>query len=95
MLINLWVKDKKDGNIHQVGTNSHDSIRYAQGKAIYYNMQNGGSAGFGDDDEYEFVEPPNLEDYVSVTPDQLYLNRELIHRDVIAMLREEISHENT
>lgn len=37
-------------------------------------------------DEYEWVEAPDIDDYVSVTPDQLYLNRELIHKDILAML---------
>lgn len=91
MLINLWVKDKKDGSIHQVGTYSHDSIEYLDGEVVYVNMQSSASTL----DDYEWVEPPDLDDYVSVTPDQLYLNRELIHKDVIAMLRKEMSHENT
>ena len=37
-------------------------------------------------DEYEFVEAPDIDDYVSVTPEQLYLNRELVHKDIFDML---------
>lgn len=82
MLINLWVKDKSDGTIHQVGTDVHDSIEFLDGKIIYYNMQNGCGAGFSADDEYEFVEPPDLDDYISVTPEQLYLNKQLVHKEL-------------
>ena len=45
-------------------------------------MQN----GCGTIDEYEWVEAPNIDDYISVTPEQLWLNRELVHKDIIAML---------
>ena len=82
MLINLWVRDKCSGNIHQVGTDVHDSIIFLDGKVCYYNLQN----GCGTLDEYEWAEAPDLDDYVSVTPEQLYLNRELVHKDIIAML---------
>ena len=82
MLINLWVKDKSNGYIHQVGTDVHDSIEYLCGQVVYTNMQSTASTL----DEYEFVEAPDIDDYVSVTPEQLYLNRELVHKDIIAML---------
>lgn len=82
MLINLWVKDKSSGHIHQVGTDVHDSIIFLDGKPCYYNMQN----GCGTLDEYEWVEAPDIDGYISVTPEQLYLNRELVHKDIIAML---------
>lgn len=85
MLINLWVKDKRDGRIHQVGTDVHDSIEFLAGEVIYVNMQSTASTF----DEYEWVEPPDMDDYVSVTPDQLYLNRELVHKDLLEMLRKE------
>lgn len=85
MLINLWVKDKRDGTIHQVGTDVHDSIDFLCGEVVYVNMQSSASTL----DDYEFVEPPDLDDYVSVTPDQLYLNRELVHKDLIEALRVE------
>lgn len=51
-----------------------------------------GEFGFGEKrmggtpDDYEFVEAPDIDDYISVTPEQLYLNRELVHKDIIAML---------
>ena len=82
MLINLWVKDKLTGNIHQVGTDVHDSIEFLMGEVTYYNMQN----GCGTPNEYEWVEPPDLDGYVSVTPAQLWLNREYVHRDILAMI---------
>ena len=84
MLINLWVRDKRDGHIHQVGTDCHDSVVFLDGEPTYYNLQNGdGTLG-----EYEWVEPPDIDDYISVTPDELFLNRELIHKDVVEMLKE-------
>lgn len=82
MLINLWVKDKSNGHIHQVGTDVHDSIIFLDGQPCYHNMQN----GCGTLDEYEWVEAPDIDDYISVTPEQLYLNRELVHKDIIAIL---------
>ncbi len=83
LLINLWVKDKSNGIIHQVGTDVHDSIELIDGEVHYHNLQN----GCGTLDEYEWVEAPDLDDYVSVTPEQLYFNRELVHRGIIAMLQ--------
>lgn len=83
MLINLWVKDKSNGHIHQVGTDVHDSIEYLCGQVVYTNMQSTASTL----DEYEFVEAPDINDYVSVTPEQLYLNRELVHKDIFDMLK--------
>lgn len=82
MLINLWVKDKANGHIHQVGTDVHDSVIFLCGEVTYYNLQN----GCGTPDEYEWVEAPDLDDYVSVAPEQLLINRELVHKDIIAML---------
>ncbi len=82
MLINLWVKDKRDGTIHQVGTDVHDCIEYLDGEVVYANMQSTASTL----DDYEWVKPPDIDDYVSVTPEQLYLNRELVHKDLIEML---------
>ena len=93
MLINLWVRDKRDGHVHQVGTDVHDSIIFLGGVPRYYNLQNGdGTSKPGEDSDeygYEWVEPPDIDDYVSVTPDELLLNRELIHKDVIEMLKRE------
>ena len=90
MLINLWVKDKRDGHIHQVGTDVHDSVNSIGGFPHYYNLQNGDGTPIPGFDEskfgYEWVEPADLDDYVSVTPDELYLNREIIHRDLDKIL---------
>lgn len=87
MLINLWVKDKRSGTIHQVGTDVHDSLNFIGEKVVYYNLQNGCGAGFGEEDGYEWVDPPDLDDYVRLTPEQLYLSRELVHKDIIDMMR--------
>lgn len=90
MLINLWVKDKTDGKIHQVGTDVHDSIEYLDGEVVYVNMQNEASTL----DDYEWVEPPDTDDYISVTPDELRVNCELIHKDLLKMLEEKRRREN-
>lgn len=76
MLINLWVRDKLDGTIHQVGTDVHDSLEFIDGNVEYENMQN--CCGTSCDEEYEWVEPPDLDDYISVTPDELYFYRKEI-----------------
>jgi hypothetical protein len=87
VLINLWVRDKRNGHIHQVGSDVHDSIiGMVNGTPTYYNLQNGDGTGEGDAYGYEWVEPPELDDYVSVTPDELHLNRELIHKDLMKVL---------
>ncbi len=64
MLINLWVRDKSNGQIHQVGTDVHDSIEFICGQVHYYNLQN----GCGTLDEYEWVVTPDIDDYVSLHP---------------------------
>lgn len=84
MLMNIWVRDKSDGHIHQVGTDVHDSLELLDGKVEYYNMQNGDGTPYG----YEFVEAPDLDDYVSVTPDELRLNREMIHEELLKTIKE-------
>jgi hypothetical protein len=82
MLMNIWVRDKSNGIIHQVGTSVHDSLELIGGAVHYYNLQNGDGTGGG----YEFVEAPDLDDYVRVTPDELYLNREMVHEELLKML---------
>lgn len=79
MLMNLWVKDNYDGSIHQIGTDSHDSLEFWDGKVVYVNLQNGTGTLSGD---YTFVETPILSDYISVTPEELKVNKTLIHRDL-------------
>ena len=86
MLMNLWVRDKTDGSIHQIGTDPHDSLNLLHGKVEYYNLQN--SCGTVEGGSYEFIEAPDYDDYVVVTPDILRLNRELIHKDIFKMLKE-------
>ena len=81
MLVNIWVKDNCTGNVHQVGTDPHDSLDSLDGKVEYYNLQNGDETPTG----YSFVPPPDgydMDDYVSVTPDVLLMNRQLIHHDM-------------
>lgn len=82
MLMNIWVKDKTNGEIHQVGTNQHDSLMLMDGAIQYYNLQNGS----GSLSDYEFVEAPDLDDYVSVTPEQMYVNRKKISEDLSKVL---------
>lgn len=79
MLMNIFVKDNSNGAIHQVGTDTHDSLELINGKIEFINIQS--MAGTLDDD-YSFVETPDMDDYISVTPEQLYLNRQLIHKDL-------------
>lgn len=80
MLMNIWVRDKSDGRVHQVGTEWHDSLELFDGVVHYVNMQSMSGTLGGD---YEFLaEPEDPDDYVSVTPNQLLLNRKLIHRDL-------------
>lgn len=52
----IRVRDKgKDGYVHIVGTNSHDSLILYKGQLEYYNLQNG-CGTIGDDEYgYEFV----------------------------------------
>lgn len=81
MLVNIWVKDNCTGIVHQVGTDPHDSLDSLDGKVEYYNLQNGDGTPTG----YSFVPPPDgydMDDYVSVTPDVLLMNRQLIHHDM-------------
>jgi hypothetical protein len=81
--MNIWVKDNMTGHVHQVGTDPHDSLECWNGVVEYVNMQcMEGTMGSG----YSFVEPPDLDDYVSVTPEQLMLNRKMLHADLAAMI---------
>jgi len=85
MLVNIWVKDNCTGIVHQVGTNQHDSLECWNGVVQYVNMQcMEGTMGGG----FSFVEPPDMDDYVSVTPNVLRVNREYLHKDILKMLEE-------
>lgn len=83
MLMNIWVKDNRSGNVRQVGTDKHDSLELLDGKVEYVNMQSMSGTLGGD---YSFIEPPAMDDYISITPEQLILNRELIHKDLLKQL---------
>lgn len=85
MLLNLWVKEVDNGIIHQVGTDPHDSIELFDGKPEYVNMQ---SMVGTLDGEYVWVDPPadDDENYLSVTPDNLRQNRELLHQEIARMV---------
>lgn len=83
MLVNIWVRDNCTGYVHQVGTDPHDSLELWNGVVQYINMHcMEGTMGGG----YSFVEPPDMDDYVSVTPEQLMMNREALHKDVLEMI---------
>ena len=84
MLVNIWVKDNCTGNVHQVGTYPHDSLECWNGVVQYVNLHcMEGTMGGG----YSFVDPPDIDDYVSVTPDELRMNKKLIHKDLLEHLK--------
>ena len=83
MLINVWVKDNYSGEIHQLGTNSHDSLEVVDGQVQYYNMQNGDGTPTG----YSFVDAPDLDDYVSILPEEMYLNKAYCDERIIEAIR--------
>lgn len=83
MILNVWVKDKYSGKVHQVGTDVHDSLQGIGNSVEYYNLQSGDGTPYG----YEFIEPPNMDDYVCVTPEEFFLNKELVHKDLMEKLR--------
>lgn len=56
MLINLWVRNKRDGHIHQIGTDIYDHLTFLNGQVVYENMQNSATTL----NDYEWVEPPDL-----------------------------------
>lgn len=84
MLVNLWVKENQSGNIHQIGTDPHDSLELYEGVVHYVNMQSLSGTLGGD---YSFIDAPDSDDYVSVTPEDLMLNRELIHKDLVERIK--------
>jgi hypothetical protein len=50
----IRVKDRSDGKVHIVGTDSHDSLEIIDGGIAYCNHQNGCGTGNGKDYGYEF-----------------------------------------
>lgn len=85
MLVNLWVKDTQSGEIHQIGTDPHDSLELFEGNVHYVNMQSMSGTLGGD---YTFVDAPDSDAYISVTPEELMLNRELVHKDLVERIKD-------
>lgn len=85
MILNIWVKDNTTGAIHQVGSDVHDKLITFDGKIEYYNLQNGEGTMFGG---YSIIEPPDMDEYISVTPEQFMINRRLLHKDFEKMVQE-------
>lgn len=83
MLINIWVKDNDSGVIHQVGTDQHDSLEMINGRVEYYNLQN----GCGTPDTYSFVESPDADDYISITPEEMLLNKAYCDDRILEAIR--------
>ncbi len=67
-----------------------NSVEYLGGEVVFVNMQSMASTL----DDYEWVEPPDTDDYVVVTPNELKVNRELIHKDLMKKLEEKRRREN-
>lgn len=84
MLVNIWVKDNCTGNVHQVGTDPHDSLELWNGVVQYVNMQ---CMEGTKDGAYSFVDTPDVDDYVMVTPDELLINKRMIHKDLLEHLK--------
>lgn len=55
----IKIRDKQDGSVHIVGSNSHDSLIAYSDHVEYYNLQNGCGTYRGDEYGYEFVYEPN------------------------------------
>jgi hypothetical protein len=83
MLINIWVKDNDSGVIHQVGTDRHDSLEMINGRVEYYNLQNGCGTPY----TYSFVEAPDADDYISITPEEMLLNKAYCDDRILESIR--------
>lgn len=81
MLVDLWVRDNCTGEVHQIGTNHHDSLEmfsddHGRITAEYVNIQNGCGTFVGG---YSFVPRPDIDTgYMRLTPEELYLNEAYI-----------------
>ena len=95
MLINLWVRNNFTGEVHQVGTNRHDSIEFIDGQPQYYNMQNGCGTLRHDDGGYSWVEPPDMDGYISITPEEMMLNEAYIDERLYRFLKNRPPETNT
>lgn len=65
-LIDIYVRDKWDGEIHRVGDDQHDQLTIGtDGQLHYFNLHNGDGCSTGDTRRdgygYEFV--PNTDEY--------------------------------
>lgn len=78
MLVNLWVREKYNKHIHQVGTNDHDCLIFWNGKVEYLNMQN----NCGTADAYEFIEAPDMDEYIALNPDEFIINKQELTKKV-------------
>ena len=78
MLVNLWVREKYNKHIHQVGTNEHDCLIFCNGKVEYLNMQN----NCGTADAYEFIEAPDMDEYITLKPDEFIINEQELTKKV-------------
>ena len=54
----IKIRDKQDGSVHIVGSNSHDSLIVNKHSITYYNLQNG-CGTYDDEYGYEFVYEEN------------------------------------
>lgn len=63
LTINLWVRDKTTGHVHQVGTDRSDALVFLSGAPHYYNAKSGKSTMCG----YEWVDPELMSDGVVLT----------------------------
>lgn len=92
MLINIWVQDNFNGHIHQVGTDHHDSLEMIEGQVHYVNIQNScGTFGGG----YSFIDPPDLDGYISITPEEMMLNEAYIDERLYRFLKNRPPETNT
>ena len=69
--IDIYIKDKPDGEIHRIGDNQHDGLYVdSNGTVCYQNLQNGDGCGanrhYDTEAGYEFM-PSNFGDLLEIT----------------------------
>lgn len=90
MVVDLWVRDNCTGDVHQIGTNRHDSIElfeddHGRLTAEYVNMQNGSGTFRGG---YSFIPRPDIDTgYMCLTPEEMYLNEAYIDERLYNFLK--------
>lgn len=91
MIVDLWVRDNFTGDVHQIGTNHHDSLQmFANDHGIlsveYVNLQNGeGTFGGG----YSFVPRPDIDTgYMQITPEEMFLNEAYIEEKLYKFIKQ-------